>query len=116
MKPARVSVDESLMLIPPTPPCAQVEFSKNQIVVVLSEMGTSYVVIDVPLFAGRGPVLKPFNVTLWSCAGTQGASNVDWMRSYVPFVTAREVSVYCHATTRCNCVESGVRDNGCSDG
>ena len=41
MKPARVSVEESLMLIPPTPPCAQVEFSKNQIVVVLSEMGTS---------------------------------------------------------------------------
>lgn len=88
MKPASVAVELSLMLMPPTPPWAQVEFSKNQIVVVLSAMGTSYVVCDVPLFAGRGPVLKPLSVALWSCAGTHGASNVLWMRSYVPFVTA----------------------------
>ena len=82
------------MLMPPTPPSAHVEFSKNQIVVLLSVMGASNVVGDVPLFAGRGPVLNPLSVTLWSCAGTHGASNVDWIRSYVPFVTAgrREVS------------------------
>lgn len=52
------------MLIPPTPPSAQVEFSKNQMVVVLSVTGTENVVTDVPLFAGRTPVLKPLSVTL----------------------------------------------------
>ena len=70
-----------MMLMPPTPPCAQVEFSKNQMVVVLSVMVSSKVVMEVPLLAGRGPVLKPLRVMLWSCSGTHGASNVDWIRS-----------------------------------
>lgn len=77
VNPARVSVELSLTLMPPTPPSAHVEFSKNQIVVELSVMGTSKVVMDVPLFAGRTPVSKPFSDELWSCSGTHGASNSD---------------------------------------
>ena len=59
-----------MTLIPPTPPSAHVLKSKNQIVVVLSVMGTARVVIAaVPFTVSRKPESKPLMVMFVSCAG-----------------------------------------------
>jgi hypothetical protein len=55
-------------------------------------MGTSRVVIDVPLFAGRAPESKPF-VPLNLLIGMQGAEKSARIALNVPFVTVKiEVS------------------------
>lgn len=90
MKPARVCVELSFALMTPTPPREQVEFSKNQMEVKLSVMGTSRVVITVPFTVGRGPELKPLTEELKVLAGMQGCSNCDWRTSYAPLVTVGE--------------------------
>ena len=75
-----------MMLMPPTPPIAQVFQSKNQIVSEVVTL-TDRIVIALKLPASRKLESNPLRVTLKSCRGMQGAANVDCVAVWFPWVT-----------------------------
>ena len=69
----------SFTLIPPTPPSAHALKSQNQIVVVLSVMGTTRFVVTVPFTASQKNKSRPLIVRFVSWAGMYELANVDYV-------------------------------------